>query len=447
MRVNHLGHFCQMKSSRKGQVFYLGFMFLFILGACSKQHIVKKEDELKKYRVQVSAGWFEDESGTEKTPINWFFDPSPDASAEDFRLNFIPLVFKGSKYHYDIDIPSGKLYYSHAYCPQKDVWNNYSGTLESPPYTLGFIPRMLDQSGKPLRILVFGNEHLNKPGAYRTQVLGGFVVETCRGNSCEKSTGWVKRTVLVGTNLLDKRYRRVKTLQDLKKKHNWAEVKAFLENAEGVRYAFGENAPSSQVKGELNRLQAAQALGDLTHIFTPNEMKKIQTSCQRLYEYFSSRLLNREKGFAGTFLELREKYAERFHRCSELVKMSWHSQDAKRHWLLAYISGFFALEDLGFSYSCDRQRWVKGKNQLGHCEDDVLLKAFEQLPLGFKKLYARGQISYRYIDFDFGTRGTHAKVDSWVEYSNQKLNCLSPKSEPKKSFLPDDAVWPFAQIK
>ena len=137
-----------------------------------------------------------------------FFDLAPFVSIKQNMVNFVMTTPIKAKYRYAFDLASGGLYRQHRYCKRDDVADKYGGYLYLPPYTEGFVPRLLDQIGMPQQIIVFGDEdHLNDfdkttNKSQRVRVVGGVLKQYCKTFPCQDKD-WRTTIVLVAVNPLD----------------------------------------------------------------------------------------------------------------------------------------------------------------------------------------------------------------------------------------------------
>ena len=135
------------------------------MGSCS--HFGNRSSEIR--TVEPIPQWLKvaprfahrSEEGYYATHAFFDFIPLPDLNSS--KINFVLLTPEGSRYGYDINLHSGQIYKRHKYCPQTDTWKSTSTEINLPPYSEGFVPRILDQLGDPLKIIVYGeNEYLSK---------------------------------------------------------------------------------------------------------------------------------------------------------------------------------------------------------------------------------------------------------------------------------------------
>ena len=234
-----------------------------------------------------------------------FFDAIPFPDLKTRQINFILTTPVGSEYGYDIDLQSGQIYKNRDFCPQKDIWRSYKGSLHKPPYSEGFIPRVLDQLGDPLKIVVFGGKrYLSKasprrPLSQRVQVIGGIIQQYCEKFPCARRSEWLSRLILVAVNHIDPKFQKIVNLEQLKKKIKWEKFKGFIENGHGRQVNGIDEQPAYRMFGAISAKEAFEYALKKGHLFKFEEMKKLRRGCHRLYDHIwkqASRLrLNREK--------------------------------------------------------------------------------------------------------------------------------------------------------
>lgn len=346
-----------------------------------------------------------------------FFDFIPFPDLKTNKINFVLLTPEDSEFGYELNLHSGQIVKRHKYCPQDDIWRAYKSELNRPPYSYGFVPRILDQLGSPLKIFVFGGKkYLSKstpsqPLSQRVRVVGGIIHQYCENFPCARRSEWLSRLVLLGVNHLDPKFKKVATIKALKSEIDWKEFKAFVENGFGRQIRGKDESPAFRVFGAVNAKEAFRYALSKGHLFKFKEMKKLREGCHRLYDYVWKRanllrtniakkryrqstvgdvdnrsllvdvkksiFLNKDgkkkeftkeeleepmvgpKTFLQFFNEFYNKYSERFQTCSEFVRSSNALKDKERHWFFAYLQAFLNLEDLGYVYHCSKRVWIR----------------------------------------------------------------------------------------
>ena len=203
-----------------------------------------------------------------------FFDLLPFPGMKDNTINFVTTVPRKGRFRYKMDMYSGNLYRTRPYCSRRDTSKKYSGKLYRPPYTEGFIPRLLDQEKKPHEIIVFGDKKYFAPFdkkasiSQRVRVIGGVIKTRCSTFPC-KSDQSISSILLVAVNPLDEDLKEVKEIEDLKDEVDWEEAVAFMRNSDGDFYIGKKYHPAWRIKGEIPAKQALQMAlkkGHLLHL-------------------------------------------------------------------------------------------------------------------------------------------------------------------------------------
>lgn len=410
--------------------------------------------------------------GSDGQPLaHMFFDVDPAIDTKSKTVNFLVSTPEDYPTEQSLDLASGQLYLSRKYCSQSDLWKTYKGVLNTPPYTIGFIPRVLDQLNMPQKIIVFGQKDYYrkyfKTNFFDARVVGAFIEQVCPKRSCSEKGSWLSRLVLVGVQKNHADYKKVSNLEDLKKKVDWEEVKAFVGNGSGQNQVLGEFYPAYRMGANVSAGQAFYHLKKYSHVFNVESLGKMRRGCQKLYDHFWTSF-TKEGGrrFDKTFKELLLKYHNRYSTCSEYVYPSSINDNPQRHWFFAYLSGYYKLVKMGYYFDCGRGIWVsnpyieKGsrlvspKNQFRYCKEKDVGKAMEQMPAFLNSLRDGSRNGIRYVDYDnldFAPRlGTHGKLYSWVENDNKSLSCSKDKDgnlfKSKLPTFPKDIDWEFVDI-
>ena len=350
--------------------------------------------------------------------IHAFFDFLPFPEPKDLKINFVALTPAKSRFFYGMDLHSGQLYKKYNLCEQNDVWKSYRGTISTPPYTEGFIPRILDQLGDPLKVVVFGDLRYfpkfdpRNPVSQRVKVVGGVIEQYCEYYPCSFRSQWMSRLVLVAVNDKDPRFEKVNSLSDLKKLVKWDKFKANMENLPGRLIRGKEQKPAFRISGSINAEEAFSYALSKGHQFKFDQLAKLRNGCHKLYDHVwrgalnlrkniqrgrSRRQLNKlrsdslvvnmkksifkddvksiekveeelekDKGpeegfndFDDYFMDFYNKYSKRFLTCHRFVRVSSVRSNIDRHWFFSYLTSFLQLERIGYVYHCPRRAWVE----------------------------------------------------------------------------------------
>ena len=247
--------------------------------------------------IVATPQWFEvperftSRTKKDKYHTHAFFDLSSNLGGDDTSIDYVLLTPVKSEFYYDFDLVSGKKYQKFRYCPQKDIWQNYQGAIDRPPFSEGIIPRLLNRRGRPQRIWVFGDPYFLKDKAgeqdisQNARVLGGIILQYCARYPCREKGEWQGSPVLVAVNDLDPNMRGIKTLSELKFEVDWDYVKAFAQNGFGRGLlAFGEN-PAYRIVGEVEAEEILDFISEHGHYFEPKEIVGLKKNCFHLYDY------------------------------------------------------------------------------------------------------------------------------------------------------------------
>lgn len=352
-----------------------------------------------------------------------FFDLVPFKTKDGVDINFYLTTPVGSQHHYDLDIKSGKVYRVRTYCPQKDIWEKYDKTTEKAPFSMGVIPRLLDQSGVPQKIWLFGKKdflHPSKEGgidqSQRARVVGGVVHQYCDNYPCQTNKDWLSRLILVGVLDEDPMFKEVRTLEELKTKVKWDEIKAFAENNFGRKVSGQNPEPAYRLVGEVKAKAALDFAFKKGHFFSFQEINSMRKNCLSLYDYLwrsqkrvrenltiakrkqeeiagkseeerrklielkeygLGNVINDEievkirvseqskegqkalNNWGTFFVYFHENYGERYHTCSKFVRPANFKHDSERAWFFSLMTNWFNLESLGQHFFCSGQGWLE----------------------------------------------------------------------------------------
>lgn len=355
-------------------------------------------------------------------PIHSFFDLIPQPNLTQKQIDFVTLTPIGSDFGYDIDLVSGKIFRQHNFCPEKDIWERNRTSLHRPPVTFGFIPRLLDQTGVPQKIIVLGrgryfNEFSKQADFTQTaRVVGGSLHQYCDQYPCETRERWLSSLVLIAVNPKDPELAEINNMTQLKKVVNWQDVVAFMENSFGRNLTGANDQPAYRFLGEVPADKALEYALEKGHLFNFEELKTMRRSCHGLYDFFwqSSELVRdqtqKKQSLDNTALEQYEKfereraqtpeymfkdtraikekekeellsqspvpknaltnyalfldyfiqtYGRQMKACTKFVRHTNLSLDRRRHWYFAQVQAFIQLEELGYVFNCNRQAWVE----------------------------------------------------------------------------------------
>jgi hypothetical protein len=470
---------CQLKS--------LILILLLVSGGCSFRN--KKQHQYNELVSSFNPTWFKNNPNhrlvnTEGAPVaHRFFDVSPDFSKDQKFANIVVTTPAGSPYHYGIDLSSGQSYFSHSFCPQSDVWNRENGTFYTPPFSIGFIPRILDQLGEPQKVIFFGIKDRVKRTSvenfFRAKIIGAYVEQTCPDGNCLGKANWLSRLVFIAVDPDEQKYSSVENIQDFQKEHRWSEIRAAIENLHG-RNAMGTHFLPHQKVGNLISFDEALEFFNRNSIhMTRMETKDIRSSCHKLYDKLwklvgeerpedraiknvaelneKVKLRNELKakgkpvGFAQRFQKFTKKYADQTTTCSRFVYAGNLNHDSEKFWFLNHVLLFYRLHRDGYHFDCRRKAWQKTildnrgevtydlKKDIESCGEKELDLAMGYLPNFLRTLKGNNRNYYKFIDYDNLAQGTHNKIYNWVKVDERQFEC---KDDPNLKLTRDARVYP-----
>lgn len=481
---------CQLKS--------LGILSLLviILTSCS---MWREEKEQKEILTTYNNQWFKTNPhhalvDSQGQPLpHLFFDLNSEYVASQNEVTVLISTPEGSKDGYDIDLSSGQRFYTHTYCKQDDIWKSYNGSLHRPPYSIGYIPKVLDQLGGPQKVIVWSTTD-SIPKTYKTnyqkvRLVGAFVEQNCLVGNCIGKNNWLSRLVFVGVDVNDPDLAFVSSTTEFKKVIDWEKSKAHLANIDGLN-SIGENFyPSKRIGELLDFHEAFKYFKKRSIILTNKELKNIQKGCHDLYDLFLEEvgktspedqpatnivelkeklklraLLKKKKlpvGFAQRLAHFTGKYFKEITTCEKFIYHGNINNSQDSYWFLSYLGIYFKLHKEGFYFDCKNQSWRKNEfNEEGKlifnlpedikkCSERDLDLAMNYLPNFLEGLKSSEHI-YKFIDYDNQSYGTHNKMYAWVRIKNPRFDCRkNPNQEivKKMSVAPEDANWKPRQVK
>jgi hypothetical protein len=446
---------------------------------------------------RVQAKWFKKDKDFQLRSISgivsrhMLFDVEPDINKEEQTLNFVVATPEGSDFGYNIDPTTGQHYFSKKYCSQRDVWEKLDRPINKANYTMGVVPRILDQLGETQKIIVFGSRDYYKKhfktNYFDARIIGGFIEQVCPFGGCLNRGDWRSKLVLIGVQVKHKAYKDVKNFNDLQQVVDLEYIKGSIENVSGANRISGKFFPAYRMGGVVSGLQALDFLDRNSIFLTTEKTKKIQTSCIKLYKKIwtdiakkssyeiSIHNLNMQsdvstKEYAQRFSEIekapKDLFYKRFIRkfktyehdyktCMKYVYPSNLNVSAEKHWFYTYFSAVNLLHGLHYSYDCNQKVWSKnpkmssGKRVIETakmfrgCSGIEIDSAFSGAVTFLQTLEENGHESYRYIDYDKGFAGSHNKLYSWVKSDNKKMNCEDSSQDDKRLYnlFPTDIKW------
>ncbi|MFY7993705.1 MAG: hypothetical protein ACOVP4_10460 [Bacteriovoracaceae bacterium] len=417
-----------------------------------------------------------------------FFDIQNSFSKASPLMNVVVLNPAGSKNQYKLDLQSGQRYFDHEWCETKDAWKKYSGSLDKIPFSVGVIPGALDLLGEPQQVLIFGGakkyESLQDQNYFQVRLLGSVIQQICVEGNCLGKKNWPSRLIHLAVDPEDREFGSIKDLQTLKTKINFPEIKAFIENHQGINTAGSKEFPAASIGDFIDfestfNFQKKYAL----HI-TGEEREKMVKSCHAIYDK-AWRDVGLKTIFdlpSQTTEELKEKikvraewkkaripvefherfraytleYATHFVTCMKFVRFPSVNIESEKFWFLSDIGIYYLLHDDGHYFDCLRKSWTRNtlnnrgelvyklKDGIYDCSTKDLDASFNYLGSYLMGLRNSAKFYYRFLDYDSHPHGTHAKVYSWIKYRKFESSCTSKVNEQilrKSQLTPADHKW------
>ena len=421
------------------------------------------------------------------------FDTTPEFREKERFVNTIIATPRNSEHNYQIDLNSGQRYYTHSFCKQSDVWSKYNGNINRPSFSIGYIPRVLDQLGEPQKIIVWSNRgnygKSNDANYFKVKIVGAYVEQICPEGNCIGKSNWLSRLVFVGLDAADTSMPAVTNVADFQKTINWEESKAELENIEGRNFIGDNTYPAVRVGQLIDYGEAFDYFKKRSIFMNDQELKKIQKGCHSLYqglwdevgkwrpeeipaktkEELSAKLKLREElkkkrlpvGFAARLRIFTKKYYQEISTCERFVYHGNINKDPESFWFLSYMGIYFKLHREGYHFNCQTKSWQRNilnrdgkltydlKEDIEYCSDRDIDLAMDYLPNFLSGLKGEKEF-YKFIDYDGHSFGTHKKMYSWVKMKNRRFECSKdPNQNIKKEsrIFPEDVSWKNRDVK
>ncbi|MBC7429877.1 MAG: hypothetical protein H7336_14785, partial [Bacteriovorax sp.] len=411
---------------------------------------------------------------------NPFFDIDPmisnfkDKETDNYGIRFFVTNPVESKYLYDFDLYSGKLYREREFCAQDDIWKNYGGDLLTPNFTQGIVPRVYDQNKTPMRIIVISDKESiepfkENPVRYDTaRIMGSVVVDHCENFPCDLPEKWKPAQILVGVSTRDASFSGLNNFSELKNKIDWSYARGILTNMYGYHKLGGKVSPAYRISRELNLKDSLDYFNKTSSKVTAENFSKLnefRVGCMKLYDSVweeSERIRNLKYGQADGFLKyFKEFYAKNsneFYECSKLVRPGNIVEDHRRLWFFSYLQAFTLLEKNGFYYSCFDNAWavnarvddthlfVDQNKELARCRAKNFETTFDQAINGMSLMKNLTNSQYRFVEYDTVKGGSHQKIYGWIHQKEQNYACKYASKTPKQipfDVFPQDVAWEY----
>jgi hypothetical protein len=206
------------------------------------------------------------------------FDTIPQFQ-DDQYVNIVAATIPGGDHSYEFDLVSGQRFYGHSYCSQADIWNNHNSRVGRPDFIVGHIPRVLDQLGKPQKVLFWGEKEkfteVATTNYLRTKLIGAYIEQVCPQGNCLGKNNWLSRLVFIGVDAEDSQLSNINSVVEFQAKFNWVQIKAVLENMEGRNYIGGKFYPYLKTGDLIEFKDAFNFFKKRSILLTDSELRKI----------------------------------------------------------------------------------------------------------------------------------------------------------------------------
>jgi hypothetical protein len=420
------------------------------------------------------------------------YDVSPEINLEKNTLNFIVQTPQASPYRYEVDQVSGQHYLEDKYCKQSDIWKKFDGSICLPTMTIGYVPKIRDQLGTPQKIIVFGDKKYFAKNFtenfFEAKIIGGLIEQECEYGGCFKRDEWRSRVVLIGVQKQNSKFSNIESVDELKKKIKWDSVVAFLQNGQGKNKIVDNFFPGFRVGITLSREKTLNYLDKKSIFLTNKKLLSMRRSCHRLYDYLYENVYkdspfeiglrnaktydkqlslvakfkkNERSLFHDRFIKAFKDYNREFTTCIDNIYPSNINYDRVKHWFLAYYTALHRVYNSGYSFNCIRNSWervvsvgsrkrsISIENEFKNCSTRTVVNALTTAIKELEIISSKNYKSYRYIDYDNSSIGTHKKIYAWVPKSNKALECSEKfkiKNKIEVEFFPKDIRWPREKI-
>jgi hypothetical protein len=476
----------------------LFMLMLITLSACSWR---QENNEFlgKELITTVSNKWFSENKnhtliGPDGQPLpHLLFDTAPDFEDVDRSVDVLVAVPEDSEHSYSIDLYSGQRYYTHTYCKQKDIWSSYPSSVNRPVFSVGYIPRVLDQLGEIQKVIIWTKRKDFKETAnfnyHKVKLVGAYVEQICPEGNCLGKSTWLSKLVFIGVDAEDKTLEGIHTIADFTKTFDWDASKATLENMDGRNYIGDKTYPAIKV-GQLIEYEDAFDYFKKRSIFlTETELKKIQKGCHALYdglwdevgkshpedvstttrEEWAAKEKIREElkkkkmpfGFAARFQKFTKKYFNEISTCEKFVYHGNLNGDSEKFWFLSYMGLYYRLHREGYYFDCKSKAWQRNivndrgqpvydlKRDIDSCKETEIDQAMDYLP-NFLAGIRNEKEFFRFVDYDDFPVGTSNKMYAWVKYKSRKFDCSNDENiiiKKQMKLFPEDVSWRERAVK
>lgn len=474
---------------------FLSALLLLVSGCSRTTQIFTGSDTKHRFEDKIVSGitplWYANtperfvlQQRNHSVPVHHFFDTPTHLNIKDHSVNFVIETPAQSSRQYLVDMKSGRHYFNQNLCKEKDHSSKTGVDVKSPPFHIGFIPRIFDQLGGPQKIFVFDDSKVVdfRERFFSARIIGGFVLKECLLGKCTREEEWGARLVLIGVNKTSKKFKNIKSVEDLSPLVDWKEVQSYIRNGFGNIQRGTTFYPSFRVGAMLSSTKVIAYLKDNSIFFTLKKMTTLKKSCYKLYDYIwkeigkdtplESKLRkakslkeqvqlmseikqSKKKLYNHRFAKTFKTHYKNFVKCESLVYAANINDDNKRQGFFSFYSMLNNLYADNYYYDCTRHVWRKRavtsklslENSLNRafvgCSTRDIDKSFSSGKVLLNNLRLNARKSHRFIDYDNSKFGTHNKLYSWVPISSKRLQCKKGQEYFNKvEVFPRDIIIP-----
>jgi hypothetical protein len=262
----------------------------------------------------------------------------------------------------------------------------------------------------------------------------------------------------------DDYYKPVKTLADLRPRVDWPYVKALLNNQEGVHQVGERFFPAYRITKEFSLENTLKHFAANMKKVNAEEMTQWREKCFKIYDDIWDKVnrirkdeSDQQELFLIFFKTFYAKNGKEFYQCQKLVRPGTVNDDPNRMWFFSFLQAFSNLENNGFYYSCrdgawgynpkiDEQHYANDQmKEMGLCKPKEFEKMFDSAINGMGLMRNQLNKTFRFVEYDHQTGGSHQKIYSWILFQNKATNCTEKKMVSKQlqfETFPQDVVWP-----
>jgi hypothetical protein len=280
----------------------------------------------------------------------------------------------------------------------------------------------------------------------------------------------------------DGAWKDVKDFKQLQEKVSWADVRAELENHQGRNLLNDKIFPAAKAGKLLDVKLVMEHLNKNSILMNDKELRTVNSSCAAIYDRLWKQVgvaqpedapvdspekvkaflkweadAKKEKKpwlFSGRMASFLKSEGEQLATCSRLVYPGDPNGDPEKFWFLTWMNMYVRLHKEGFVFNCSRRVWDEenfGKQAMTNlvasadaCKNGDYDKAMSEMPVFLRTLRGSTGNEWRFVGWDEGAQGSHAKLFSWVKVPARHFSCAKDLNAPtraKWATRPDAETW------